>query len=57
MPHRLEYLIDKPFTSEEDRPLAGAWAAKLDRDSVGERAASGLGRFERTSGSSQTSPW
>jgi hypothetical protein len=34
MPHRLEYLIDKPFTFEEDRALARAWAARLDRDGV-----------------------
>ena len=27
MPHRLEYLIDRLFTSEENRALARAWPA------------------------------
>jgi hypothetical protein len=31
MPHRLEYLIDKPFTFEEDCAVARALAARLDR--------------------------
>jgi hypothetical protein len=37
MPHRLDHVIDKLFTSDADRALARAWAAKLDADGLGNR--------------------
>jgi hypothetical protein len=38
MPHRLDHVIDKLFSSDADRALARAWAAKLDADGLRVRA-------------------